>query len=145
MNCVRVETLLSAYLDRELSGEESLAIREHLRHCPSCAQEMEDLRAVKSVAMRMAPVEPSDDLLAKMKASITEPEPKRVFPLRQVAMISAVAAASAALTLSLLNSASQTTSPQVPVANDQMSGDVYVSGVEMGGGYRPVSLVRSEE
>ncbi|MCA0361171.1 MAG: zf-HC2 domain-containing protein [Armatimonadetes bacterium] len=145
MNCIRVETLLSAYLDRELSGEESLMIREHIRMCPSCAQEMEDLRAVKSIAMRMAPVEPSDDLLAKLKANIGAPEPKRHFPARQAVMIGAVAAASAALTLSLLNWASQTSSPQVPIANDQLSGDVYVSGVEMGGGYRPVSLVRSEE
>lgn len=41
--------LISAYLDAELSEEESLAVQEHVSRCPACREELESLRAAKSL------------------------------------------------------------------------------------------------
>lgn len=58
MLCGRVTNLLSAYLDRELTGAEMLQAREHLSRCASCCQERERLVATKALLGRMAAAEP---------------------------------------------------------------------------------------
>lgn len=56
MNCRRVNSLLSAYIDAELTGEEMLAVRAHLGYCPDCQMDHEALlqtkRLLTSLAMR---------------------------------------------------------------------------------------------
>ena len=47
VNCRRVNSLLSAYLDAELTGVEMLEIRAHTDACASCRAEIESLRATK--------------------------------------------------------------------------------------------------
>ncbi|MFN3652716.1 MAG: anti-sigma factor family protein [Armatimonadota bacterium] len=47
MLCNRVQNLLSAYIDSELTGQEMLSIRGHVERCPDCRQELESLRGVK--------------------------------------------------------------------------------------------------
>ena len=49
MLCSRVQNLLSAYLDRELTGAEMLEIRRHLRDCAPCEREREALLHVKQL------------------------------------------------------------------------------------------------
>lgn len=49
MHCSRVKNLLSAYSDRELGGDEMLAIRRHLGDCPECRQEQEGYQQVKQL------------------------------------------------------------------------------------------------
>lgn len=49
MNCRRVESQLSAFLDGELPGSEMLEIRRHLGRCSACAAEAESLRALKDL------------------------------------------------------------------------------------------------
>lgn len=43
MRCNEVKRLLSAYFDRELPTDQSIAIREHLKTCKSCMSELEDI------------------------------------------------------------------------------------------------------
>ncbi len=70
MTCSKVQALLSAYLDRELNGIESLAIRDHLRECSCCRREETELRSVKALLMG-APIEgPSPDFEARLCARI---------------------------------------------------------------------------
>ncbi len=44
MNCDYCKDKLSAFIDNELSFEERLLMEEHLKICPSCAQEAEMLK-----------------------------------------------------------------------------------------------------
>ncbi|NLY91567.1 MAG: hypothetical protein GX081_08185 [Firmicutes bacterium] len=55
MNCHRVQSLLSAYLDQELSPEEQRLIRNHIFHCPICAENFEDLSHIKSYLGNLEP------------------------------------------------------------------------------------------
>src|SRR5687768_9265102 len=49
MHCSRVKNLLSAYSDRELGGDEMLAIRRHLGDCPECRAEHDSYQQVKQL------------------------------------------------------------------------------------------------
>ena len=53
MNCLRVQSLLSAYLDQELNPEERRLVRTHLFQCPICDQEFQTLSALKQVMGRL--------------------------------------------------------------------------------------------
>lgn len=58
MLCSRVQNLLSAYCDRELSGAEMLPIQRHLSGCPICRQEHESLLQVKRLLGALPGAEP---------------------------------------------------------------------------------------
>jgi len=47
VNCRRVNSLLSAYVDNEVTGVEQLQIRNHLRTCDCCSDEYESLLLTK--------------------------------------------------------------------------------------------------
>jgi hypothetical protein len=64
MLCGRVTNLISAYLDRELTGADMLQVREHLNGCRACRQEHDDLARMKSVLVRMRAAEPFGDYVA---------------------------------------------------------------------------------
>ncbi|NLS45032.1 MAG: hypothetical protein GX969_04760 [Firmicutes bacterium] len=49
MNCEKVKSLLSAYLDSELSSHEMRQIRLHLIDCETCKSEYESLRTTKDI------------------------------------------------------------------------------------------------
>ncbi len=66
MNCGRVSRLFSAYVDGELSGVEMLEIRNHLRSCPACQQEIESIRGLKTAMSRLQPVRASAGAEARL-------------------------------------------------------------------------------
>jgi len=66
MNCQKVQSLISAYLDGELGGQEMLAIRHHLVGCRDCSDEYESLLAIKRTFGRMSPKRPADDLALRI-------------------------------------------------------------------------------
>lgn len=70
MNCGRVNRLLSAYMDGELSGEEMMAVRSHIRSCPACENELEGLRALKGVIGQLQRVQPDAGLEARLLAAL---------------------------------------------------------------------------
>ena len=63
MNCHRVQSLLSAYLDQELSVEERRLIRNHLFNCPVCAQCFEELSRIKKYLGGLEPPRSQIDLV----------------------------------------------------------------------------------
>lgn len=61
MNCYRVQTLLSAYIDRELEIEEQRELRNHLFRCQSCETEYRSLVILKqAMGSLYAPAPPGD-------------------------------------------------------------------------------------
>ena len=67
---------LSAFLDGELSAEDRAQVESHLRECPACAHEIEELAAVDAFA-REVPVQAPDGyfeaLPARVRARVRRP------------------------------------------------------------------------
>jgi anti-sigma factor RsiW len=64
MLCGRATNLISAYIDRELTGADMLQVREHLQGCGACRQEFEDLARMKALLGGMPAVAPRHDYVA---------------------------------------------------------------------------------
>ncbi len=106
MNCKSVQNRLSAYLDRELGGDELLQIRAHLSTCKECRAESDGLRALKSLLGGVPCPEPSEDLCERLTANMMRlryEEPKRTLKVSAV-MFASVAACSMLGTLFFMNS-----------------------------------------
>ncbi len=58
MNCQRVQIKLSAYVDGELTGVESLEIRDHLSRCKVCQRELDSVQQIKQMLTSMSAPEP---------------------------------------------------------------------------------------
>lgn len=73
MNCKSVQIHLSAYMDRELTGEEMIQVRSHLSMCSACEEEYFQLVSLKRLLSNHAVPEPpadfADRLCAKVLAS----------------------------------------------------------------------------
>ncbi|GAB4461607.1 MAG: hypothetical protein OHK0029_27110 [Armatimonadaceae bacterium] len=80
MNCRRVNNLLSAYIDKELTGEEMRAVRAHLEYCYTCQAEHEELLQTKKLLAALAVKMPRNELEAALLTGI-EHEAKS--PLRR--------------------------------------------------------------
>jgi anti-sigma factor RsiW len=76
MTCERIEELLSAYLEGELSGAEKREVEAHLAGCPSCAELLSFLRETQGALSSLPEIEPSPALMAKLYAI---PEKKSYF------------------------------------------------------------------
>lgn len=74
MNCRTVQNNLSAYLDRELSGEEMLAMRAHLCECCACHQEEQAMRALKALLSGLPVPEPTSNLEERLIATVHQAE-----------------------------------------------------------------------
>ena len=62
MNCRRINSLLSAYMDGELTGREMGDVRNHLDVCHSCQNEHEALRTTKRMVASLALKVPREEL-----------------------------------------------------------------------------------
>ncbi|MHB1459450.1 MAG: anti-sigma factor family protein [Armatimonadota bacterium] len=71
MNCRKVQNLISAYIDSELTGMEMLAIRDHVNHCANCNQEYKSLLRLKRCFGRMQSKQPADHLSVKICSVIS--------------------------------------------------------------------------
>jgi len=98
MNCKAVQSRLSAFLDRELIGEELFELRAHLSNCDDCAAEETALRQLKQMLGGMSAPEPSPDLADRLCANVlkTRVEQPR-FTLRTTVFSFASVAACSAL------------------------------------------------
>lgn len=70
MNCRRVSSLISAYMDGELTGVEMLQIRRHLDDCPACTSQYESLRSTKQLLSRLPYPEPRPGLAQALCARL---------------------------------------------------------------------------
>ena len=80
MNCRKVNSLLSAYIDGELTGAEQLHVRRHLRSCGCCSDEHESLEQTKQILARLATRNPNpaleDRILQRIAEEASRPVPK---------------------------------------------------------------------
>jgi anti-sigma factor RsiW len=78
MRCERIEELLSALLDGELSPAEKALVESHLADCPDCTSLLNILRRAQQVLTGFPEVEVSPRLQARLAAI---PERKKKFSL----------------------------------------------------------------
>jgi len=69
MGCQEVRSLLSEYLDGEISAREGGMVKDHLAECEDCARELEILRGTAKLLLSVGEVEPPDGLLACIEAA----------------------------------------------------------------------------
>ena len=98
MNCTKIQSLLSAYADRELTGVEMFLIRQHVHDCDCCREEEAEVRRVKAVLASIEVAEPSADFEARLVSAVmgakAEPaEQKRLRSATGFALTSLAAAA----------------------------------------------------
>ncbi len=83
MNCKSVLSRLSSYIDGEVKGDESLAIRDHLSACPDCREEHDGLRNLMSLMRSLNAPEPPADLSERIIANCRATDSrKKVSPFR---------------------------------------------------------------
>jgi len=105
MNCKSVQSRLSAYLDRELGGDELLQMRAHMSACRECRCEAEGLRSLKSLLGGIQCPEPPEDLAHRLTANMIRQryeEPRQTIRFSAL-MFAGVTACSMLATLLVLN------------------------------------------
>jgi len=105
MNCKSVQNRLSAYVDRELGGDELLQIRSHISTCKQCRSEADEIRALKSLLGGVSCPEPPDGLSERLTASMMNlryEEPKKSFKVSAL-LFAGVTACSMLATLLFLS------------------------------------------
>jgi anti-sigma factor RsiW len=70
LNHHRVEQLLSAYVDGELTQAEARAVEEHLLDCGACRRAYEDLRATKALLGALPVAEPPAGWWSSLRAPL---------------------------------------------------------------------------
>ncbi|AIE84943.1 anti-sigma factor family protein [Fimbriimonas ginsengisoli] len=130
MNCKSVQNQLSAYLDREVAGDEMLAIRAHLHDCDECRDEAEALKMLKRMLTESPVPEPSADFADRLCAAVlssrtsmdVEKRDNRITLRASLITFSSVAAFSMALTFAALTNSRPGSSPTaVPMSVDTAS------------------------
>ncbi|MEW6536811.1 MAG: zf-HC2 domain-containing protein [Candidatus Auribacterota bacterium] len=93
MNCSLCASLLSDYIDNQLTDKQSRDIKTHLAQCPECLRQHNDLQKLVSALGKLNQHEPADEALRQFHKSLkTKPRKKAVVTLRSfVPMLSAAA------------------------------------------------------
>jgi len=71
VTCTQSKSMLSAYLDRALTGKQMHSLDKHLRHCSACNGEYELLRRTQSLLAKAGRVPVPDDLSLKLRLAIS--------------------------------------------------------------------------
>ena len=59
MTCTQTQNMISAYMDKELSGVDMMIISQHLRQCPDCSAEYQQLLNIKRMMAALQGPAPS--------------------------------------------------------------------------------------
>lgn len=113
MTCNNIQSLLSSYLDQELSSGEMFAVRRHLQNCADCAEEFEAISVVKRMIGEAPVPEPSADFEDRLVASVmakVQPAPKKI----SLISLTGFAAASMAATFLILQLAASKKAEAAP-------------------------------
>ena len=147
MNCKSVQSRLSAYIDRELTGHELLSIRDHLRDCTDCRIEENAVREFKCLLGGLTEIEPPAGFADRLCASVirSAPAPQPAFSWRRSFFtFGAVAACSMAVTFYVISPKPVAPVVQAPVKDnvkyDVMQDQAYSIGYDATSG-TPVSSV----
>lgn len=117
MNCKGLSSLLSPYLDGELSGREMRLVREHLGRCDSCLRELEAIRAIKAAVCSMPEPDLPPGFEERLVATVMHRQATRV-SFGRLAFFGSVAFASAfaLATFALQTNRDQSVNSQVQAA-----------------------------
>jgi predicted anti-sigma-YlaC factor YlaD len=77
MKCEEIQRKLSAFLDNELKEEEARLIREHLKECTGCAEELRAVSSVWDFVETAEGIEPSPYFWTRLSAKIARQEKER--------------------------------------------------------------------
>ena len=102
MNCKSVQSRLSSYVDGEVFGHESLAIRDHISSCCDCAEEHRCVRNLKALMRSLNVPEPPSDLGERIIANCKAAEIRRSPRLWRVPAWGYVGVAAASMVLTLI-------------------------------------------
>ena len=112
--CEEYESLISDFLDGELSAEDRARVAEHLASCPACQQYFDDLVAMHDAFDRIEEVPVPDGFTERVMARVRETpqtEEKKIIPFPRWRRWAALAACCAIAALGLW-SAQRTALPQ---------------------------------
>ena len=91
MTCKSVQSMLSAYIDGELSGYEMLRVRSHVHDCGACFDEMEQIRGLKWVIGNIPETDPREGFAESLKQNVFASQHKTRTRALPVTMISSLA------------------------------------------------------
>lgn len=72
MQCSKVQSLLSAYLDDELAADERASAAEHVENCPACACELQRFAELSEMAGTFDMPQPPDQLWSRIESQVAE-------------------------------------------------------------------------
>jgi anti-sigma factor RsiW len=89
VNCQEAQTLVDAYVDRELDLIKSLEVEQHFEDCPACAQAHLSLQAVRAAIKNGALYyQTPPGLATRVRSSVREPNgAKRTLRVRRVRLL----------------------------------------------------------
>jgi predicted anti-sigma-YlaC factor YlaD len=155
MNCKSVQNRISAFLDRELSHEDSASVRAHIQDCNNCRSELEAIATLKDLLHRTPVPEPDayfeERLIGNVMKRIESPtSPRKVLLFRPVLAFCGVVVLSMMVTLVGLNVLQRTEDARASlkqkeseIAFDIQRDQVYTMGTDAFGGM-PVIHVTPE-
>lgn len=114
MNCKNAQAMLSAYIDRELTGGEMARMRRHLCECRCCGAEAAELQRLKEVLASVPGVEPPAGFEERLfSAVLAPPKPAPKTTWRESwPLVTGVGLAAAAITLFIVNHSDERSSAQ---------------------------------
>ena len=144
MKCRNFSTLLSAYVDRELSSTEMSEVREHLADCTTCQFEAERLAGLKRSLAGLKMFDPPVGMESRLRQAVfSSPRISR----NTWTLVGLLAASSVAGAYFAVHLAARPPLPERPVAQQtnhdlQIAADrTYLSGSDpMSGGASVVSV-----
>lgn len=98
MNCQHARSLISRYLDRELSEDLLRALEDHLASCPVCRKETEELRSLLEIVERPADMPVPTRLFAMIRERLPDAGRIRVLPWWKPVLVPVLATAAFILT-----------------------------------------------
>lgn len=123
MNCQKVRSMLSEYIDGEANDADAKLIEKHLAECASCAKEMEILLRVSNLLQDSAEVEPPPGLLERIESAtvqrtgILEKLRSRIATVPQYARLTVAGLATAGILIGVLFSQMGGNLPQKRIAS----------------------------
>jgi Predicted transmembrane transcriptional regulator (anti-sigma factor) len=95
MNCQHAQNLISSFIDRELSSDETRELRKHLFSCPECDREHQEILRLKSclenIIQEPIDFDPMQNLRSRMREeefAFLPPSSKKIW-VRRLSIVAA--------------------------------------------------------
>ena len=90
MDCQEILELLPLYIEGELEKNEENAVKEHLKTCEKCKEELKFLESVLKETACLPEIEPSEDFHAKLKEKLKTAKQVKTIDVTNLKDISAM-------------------------------------------------------